>query len=84
MSQDAKRMKKKKIIAAVVIACVAALLIVGIVLTDPLYTSSEDISDVMQDAVLHEENAISLFGLEVNPSLISAITVTLVLLILPR
>ena len=81
MSQDAKRMKKKKIIAAVVDECGAALLMEGSVRSDPLYTSSEDISDVMQDAVLHEENAISLFGLEVNPSLISAITVTLVLLI---
>ena len=34
----------------------------------------------MKDAVLHEENKVDLFGLEVNPGLISAIAVTLILL----
>lgn len=81
MSQDVKRMKKKKIVAVVVICCIAVALIIGIVLTDPLYTNPESISEVMQDAVLHGENRISLFGLEVNPSFVSAITVTLVLLV---
>ena len=81
MSKDVKNTKKKKIAAAVIIACIAAALIVGIVLTDPLYTSTEEISDVMQDAVLHEHNKVSLFGLEVNPALISAIAVTIGLLL---
>ena len=82
MSKDVKNTKKKKIAAAVIIACIAAALIVGIVLTDPLYTSTEEISDVMQDAVLHEHNKVSLFGLkEVNPALISGMIVTVVLLV---
>ena len=81
MSKDVKNTKKKKIAAAVIIACIAAALIVGIVLTDPLYTSTEEISDVMQDAVLHEHNKVSLFGLDVNPALISAIAVTIGLLL---
>ncbi len=41
----------------------------------------ESIKEVMRDAVLHETNKISLFGIkEVNPALISAFTVTGILL----
>ena len=40
----------------------------------------ETIKEVMKDGVLHEENRIALFGLEVNPGLISAITVSGILL----
>ena len=75
------RAKKKTLITVLVLVTVAAALIVGIILTDPLYTSEEDISAVMKDAVLHEENKVDLFGLEVNPGLISAIAVTLILLV---
>lgn len=81
MSKDVKRAKKKKIVAAVVILCIAAALIVGIVLTEPLYTNTEDISEVMGDAVLHEVNRIDLFGMDVNPAFISGIAVTLIILI---
>lgn len=73
--------RAKKIIGWSVVALVIIALIVGIVLTDGLYQSEEDISDVMQDGVLHEENKVDLFGLEVNPGLISAFIVTLVLLL---
>ena len=73
--------RTKKIIGWSVVALVIIALIVGIVLTDGLYQSEEDISDVMQDGVLHEENKVDLFGLEVNPGLISAFIVTLVLLL---
>ena len=69
--------RAKKIIGWSVVALVIIALIVGIVLTDGLYQSEEDISDVMQDGVLHEENKVDLFGLEVNPGLISAFIVTL-------
>lgn len=42
----------------------------------------ESIKEVMRDAVLHESNKISLFGVkDVNPAFISAMTVTAVLLI---
>lgn len=81
MSKDVNRAKKKKIVAAVVILCIAAALIVGIVLTEPLYTNTEDISEVMGDAVLHEVNRIDLFGMDVNPAFISGIAVTLIILI---
>ena len=41
----------------------------------------ESIKEVMRDAVLHETNKISLFGIkDVNPALISAFTVTGILL----
>ena len=81
MSKDVNRAKKKKIVAAVVILCIAAALIVGIVLTEPLYNNTEDISEVMGDAVLHEVNRIDLFGMDVNPAFISGIAVTLIILI---
>ena len=74
-------MKKKDIVLIIVFVLIVAALIVGICLTDGLYTSDEDISDAMQDAVLHEEGQVSLFGLAVNPALISSITVTLILLV---
>ena len=38
------RAKKKTLITVLVLVTVAAALIVGIILTDPLYTSEEDIS----------------------------------------
>jgi F-type H+-transporting ATPase subunit a len=47
----------------------------------PNARSGESIKVAMKDAVLHEENRISLFGIkEVNPALASAMTVTVVLL----
>lgn len=56
-------------------------LVVGIILTAPNVPREESISDVMVDAVLHENNKISLFGLiDVNPSAISALVMTLILL----
>ena len=43
---------------------------------------SESIQEVMRDAVLHEQNKVSLFGLtEVNPGLISAYIVTGILIV---
>ena len=37
---------------------------------------TETVKEAMRDGVLHEDNRISLFGLEVNPALISAYVVT--------
>ena len=43
---------------------------------------TETVKEAMRDAVLHDVNRISLFGLkEVNPGLVSAFTVTLLLLL---
>lgn len=68
--------KKKRNISIIVFAVIAIVLMIGtIVVKAP--ASHGSISELMRDAVLHESNKISLFGLlEVNPGLISAFTVT--------
>ena len=54
----------------------AALLLVGALVTGPP-VRSESVQEAMRDAVLHDANRVSLFGLkDVNPGLISAFTVT--------
>ena len=73
--------KKQTILFLSIVLAVCALLIVGIVLTDGLYERTGAIQDTMQDAVLHENDKISLFGLPVNPGLISAYIVTAVILL---
>lgn len=58
-----------------------AVLFAGSLLTAPP-GKAETIQAAMRDAVLHEENQISLFGWKnVNPGLISAMTVSAILLI---
>lgn len=73
--------KKKRTIVIVIFAVVALALMIGtIVVKSP--GSHESISELMRDAVLHESNKISLFGLiDVNPGLISAFTVTAILFV---
>ncbi|MDO4339047.1 MAG: F0F1 ATP synthase subunit A [Eubacteriales bacterium] len=74
-------MRKKKISIGVWI-CVILLLLVGIILTNHTDGKHETIKEVMRDAVLHESGKINFFGIkEVNPAFISAVTVTVVLLI---
>lgn len=73
--------KKTKTISLCLFAAVLVLLLVGIILTGG-EKEHGDIQVLMRDAVLHEEGKISLFGLaEVNPALVSAFTVTAVLLV---
>lgn len=72
--------RKKFVFLAIWLALIAALLI-GIILLWPPAGKSETIKEVMKDGVLHEHNKISLFGLAVNPGLISAYVVTAVLLL---
>lgn len=68
--------KKKRIIAIVVFAVLGVALLIGtIIVKSP--GGHEPIGELMKDAVLHESNRVSLFGLmEVNPGLISAFTIT--------
>ena len=73
--------KKQTILFISVVLAVCAVLIVGIVLTNGLYVRDTDIQESMQDAVLHEGDKIDLFGLMVNPGLISAYIVTGVILL---
>ncbi|MCC8078797.1 MAG: F0F1 ATP synthase subunit A [Oscillospiraceae bacterium] len=71
---------RNKIIVVTVI--VLAVLLVGIVLTGSSGGEEEELSVVMRDGVLHEVNRVSLFGMDVNPSVISGFLVTLVLLVI--
>ncbi len=57
-------------------------LLVSSLLIGPPSTEAESIKTTMRDAVLHDTNQISLFGIKnVNPGLVSAFTVTGILLI---
>lgn len=61
--------------------CISAVLLLGS-LAAPGGGKTETIQETMRDAVLHESNQISLFGLRpVNPGFLSALVVTAVLLI---
>ncbi len=71
-------MKKKGLILYIAILL---LLLAGSILTGTPGGKAETIKEVMRDGVLHEENKCSLFGLEVNPAVISAFTVSAILLI---
>ena len=70
--------KQKKILLVLLIA--AAVFLIAAVL-GPHTAHHETIKEAMRDAVLHSDNKIALLGLQVNPSLISAFTVTGVLLV---
>ena len=70
---------KKYIIAGSVLLVVLAALLAGAFLLGG--EKSGTISEDLRDAVLHEDKKISLFGWEVNPSVISGIIVTAVLLV---
>lgn len=73
--------KKRTVVIIVWIAVIIALLTAAI-LVGPGSGEKEPIKEVMRDAVLHESNKISLFGImEVNPAVISAFTVTAILLV---
>lgn len=74
--------KKKKIIFVSVWLFMIVVLIAGIIITNVSGGNDESLSEAMRDAVLHEDNKISLFGIkDVNPALISAYTVTGILLV---
>ena len=72
-------MKEHKKGLALWLAAVLLLLAGALLTGSPGRT--ETVKEAMRDAVLHDVNRVSLFGLkEVNPGLISAFTVTLILL----
>ena len=73
--------KKKKTKTIVVMLVLAAISIVGTVLTFHA-DKHETVKEVMRDAVLHETNKISLFGImQIDPSLLSGFIVTAFILI---
>lgn len=73
--------KKKRTVGLIVwIGLLAVFLVLALLAGKPVQ-DKESIKEVMRDAVLHETNKISLFGLkDVNPSFVSAVTVTGILL----
>ena len=74
-------MKNKKVFIIVWLAVVVLLGVLSVVVGSP--GRAETVQETMRDAVLHETGQISLFGLkDVNPGLISAFTVTGILLVL--
>lgn len=73
---------KKKTVKAVVFCLLVIALLVGGILTGN-GENHESIKEVMKDAVLHESNKIDFLGIkEVNPAFISAVIVTVILLVL--
>lgn len=79
--RSGEKRDKSRIIVGVVLLVLLILFLAGSILSGPAGGKHESIKAVMKDAVLHGENKMSLLGLaEVNPGLISAITVNCVLL----
>lgn len=73
--------KKGRIIYLTVWLGLIFLSLAGVLLTSGL-EKTETIREIMRDAVLHDSNKISLFGIkDVNPALVSAFTVTGILLV---
>lgn len=81
MGKKAKMSKRKKLFLIVwglsILAVLAGIILVGF----PSGEKEESITEAMRDAVLHEENKMSLFGLPVNPGLISAFLISGILLL---
>lgn len=82
MRLEKKKMSvRKKILIvwlSVIAVLVAAIVIVGL----PSGAKHETVGEAMLDGVLHETNKVSFFGMEVNPAVISAYTVTAILLVI--
>lgn len=73
---------RKSMTAFIVWLFLAIAMLILSIISGASKAEPESIKEVMKDAVLHESNKISLFGLmDVNPAVISAFTVTAILLI---
>ncbi len=73
--------KKKRNVGIAIFAILAFVLMIGTILVKS-HGHHGEIGTLMRDAVLHDTNKISLFGLiEVNPGLISAFFVTAILFV---
>lgn len=76
-----KKIRRRTLFLIVWISLIV-LLLIGIIILSANHTgSTESIKDIMKDGVLHENDKINLFGILVNPGLISAYTVTAILLV---
>lgn len=81
MAKLKKISKRKKIFLIVWLTLLILLLALVFLIGLPAPEKEESIKEMMKDAVLHEHNQISFFGLTVNPAVVSGYTVTAVLLI---
>lgn len=81
MEKIKKISKRKKIFLIVWLTSLALLLALIVLVGSPADEHKESISEMMKDAVLHEHNKVSFFGLEVNPAVISGYLITAALLI---
>ncbi len=83
MTTKPKMSKRKKLFLTVWLSLILVLLvsIVLLLIFSPPGEHGESIKEMMKDAVLHEHNKVSFFGLAVNPAVISAYIVTAVLLL---
>ena len=68
--------KKKRTTTLIIAGIICVVLIIGIILTNSGEPKPETVKEVMRDAVVHDSNKVNFFGMEVNPSVISAFTVT--------
>ena len=78
MTEPGKKAKRTFLICWLLLI---AILLVGILLLWPPAEKHESIQETMLDGVLHEANHVRLWGMEVNPALLSAYIVTGVLLL---
>ncbi len=76
MEQYRKQRKRFLIVWLMLIAVIC----IGIIALWPPDAKHETLQEIMLDGVLHEENRFSLFGLTVNPALLSAVIMTGILL----
>ena len=71
----------RKTVRFIIWLCVTVALLVGSLVLGSPGGKQETIQETMRDAVLHGDNKISFFGMkDVNPAMISAVTLTVVLL----
>jgi F-type H+-transporting ATPase subunit a len=73
--------KSKRKRSVFILLCLMVVLLIGVICTGSPGGERETISEVMRDAVLHESNRVALFGITVNPGLISAFSVTGIFLV---
>ncbi len=73
--------KKKRTTTLIIAGLVCVLLVIGIILTNTGEPKPETVKEVMKDAVVHDSNKINFFGMEVNPSVVSAYAVTCMILV---
>ncbi|MCR5214687.1 MAG: F0F1 ATP synthase subunit A [Eubacterium sp.] len=81
MKGDGELSKSQRTKTFIITGIVLILLLVAIILSGLSAERHETIKEAMRDAVVHDINKINFFGLEVNPSLISAYTTTAMILV---